>query len=142
MSIPLIRANRHLGDNLGIYLDVTYAGLVFELPMTVTWVDPAATEFVFYVDTQDVETWGGWAGHPVSLNGNEIGRVQDSNNGSGSQESTKIIVKKSNYPEPFKVGAKNRLTISVDKKDSSAGLLDDFILLGYSTDGFSAKSGW
>ncbi len=142
MAIPLTKTARHLGDNPGTYMDLAYAGLVFELPFTVAWVDPDAAEFVFYVDTQDVETWGDWSGHPVFLNDNEIGRVKDSNNGSGAAESTKIVVHKNNFPEPFKVGVKNRLTISVEKKNSSAGLLDDFVLRGYSTKGFSAKLGW
>lgn len=143
MSILLTRTNKHLGESPGVFLDVPYQGLVCELPFTVTWEDEEVEEVSIIVETSDVETWGGWKGHPVMLNGIEIGRVQDVNNLDGPKETTAFKVKKKTFPNAFNKGAKNRLSISVNKKNTTqAGFLDDFILLAIRTDGFAGAIGW
>lgn len=142
MSIPLVMTERHLGDNPGVFLDVPYSGLIVELPFTVTWIDESASEVALLVLTRDVETWGGWIGHPVHLNGTEIGRVKDSNNSSGAKEATKVVLKVSDFPGDFEKGARNRIGISLEKRESQPGLLDDFVLEGFQSENFSGRLGW
>ena len=143
MSAPFIVTNRHLGDTLGVYLDTPYIGLVFELPFTTSWADTRKDTFTFLIKTKYVETFEGWDGHPVVLNGIEIGRIKDSKNAQGNIEATRIEVKASEHPEAFKKDAQNTLRISVDKKNQSGeGLLDDFILTDIETENFGAVLGW
>lgn len=142
MKALLTKTNVQLGDTPGAFLGSQYGGLVFELPFSVTWFDDAATEYKICVGTSSVETFGGWKGHPVQLNGREIGRILDSSNTAGVKESTEIVVARSDFPDVFADDAKARVSITVEKKDSQPGLLDDFVLEEIAFIGFAAKIGW
>ena len=66
----------------------------------------------------------------------------DSNNANGVKEATEITIEKSDFADVFSMGAKVRIAIVVEKKDSQMGLLDDFVLEEIAFVGFAGRLGW
>ena len=141
MSIFAFDCNKHLGDTIGAFLNADFAGLIFKVPLTVTWADEATEECKVILRTQYVETFSSWDGHPVLLNDTEVGRIKDPSNVGGPQEITEIVISKASFPGVFDVGSKITLAIILEKQANQLGFLDDFLLSGVRTAGFSVRLG-
>jgi hypothetical protein len=60
----------HLGDEPGVFGDSHYSGIAAELPITVRRLDPDDTEdvpFKLVLDTENLETFGGYPGHAITV---------------------------------------------------------------------------
>lgn len=67
-SEPIWEGRQHLGDEPGIYGDAAYSGLALEFPLTLRKTDPAGADTTTLVlRTQDVQTFGGYPGHQVTV---------------------------------------------------------------------------
>ncbi|GAA1349906.1 hypothetical protein [Saccharothrix algeriensis] len=58
----------HLGDEPGVFGDAAYSGLAAELPVTLEKLDPAGPDTTtLVVETLNVETFGGYNGHLITV---------------------------------------------------------------------------
>ncbi len=120
-NILILDGSYHLGDNFGVFQSSTYIGLKLALPLKQTWINPDVDVVSFVFSTTDVETWGNWLGHKVSINNTEIGRLKDPNNSSGSSEEFVIDIEKSTYIQLLG-GVKNFvLEIELDRQEAMPG---------------------
>lgn len=141
--IVLITGRYQLGNDAGIFQDALYVGFELKLPFTKTWIDSSATDITFTIYTHDVETWGSWLGHPVSINGVEIGRLKDPNDVQGTSEVFQLIVPRSKVESALAGKDKFILSVALELQPPSPGMEDDFVLWRIETDGtFAARLGW
>jgi hypothetical protein len=141
--IVLITGRYQLGNDPGIFQDALYVGFELKLPFTKTWIDSSATNITFVFYTHDVETWGSWKGHRVSINNVEIGRLRDPDDAQGASEIFKLAVPRTTVETAL--GGKDNFLLSVelDVQPATPGLADDFVLWRIETDGtFAARLGW
>lgn len=138
---PLFECNFQLGDNPGAFPASTYIGLKLSLPVKVVSILDAADSVHFVVSTSDLETWGDWEGHKVSVNGSEIGRLNDALDGQGSPETFDIGCPKADFLALLGGANSFELEIELQRKLSAPGLSDDFILCGISVVGAEFKVG-
>lgn len=141
--IPLITGRYQLGNDAGLFQDAMYVGFELKLPFTKTWHDTSAATITFNLYTHDVETWGDWLGHRVSINGIEIGRLKDPADTLGVNEVFSLAVPRTVLEAAL--GGKDRFVFSVELElqPSTPGMEDDFVLWRVESDGtFSARLGW
>jgi len=142
-DILLVAGRYQLGDDPGLFQDAVYVGQTLALPFKKTWIDGSATTVKLIVYTTDVETWGDWKGHAVSINGVEIGRLKDPNDTYGPLERFELPIPVATLNGAL--GGKDEFILSVvlEVQAATPGLSDDFILVRIATDGtFAAKLGW
>jgi len=141
--IVLITGRYQLGNDAGIFQDALYIGFELKLPFTKTWIDSSATDITFIFYTHDVETWGTWIGHRVSINGVEIGRLKDPDDVQGASEVFRLVVPRTTLDSAL--GGKDNfvLTVELEREPAMPGLADDFVLWRIESDGtFAASLGW
>lgn len=141
-KILVITGNYHLGDNAGVFQDALYIGHLLALPLHKTWLNNAATSVSFFFTSHDVETWGPWNGHKVSINNNEIGRLKDPANTYGRNEEFQIDVPLVDFNSYL--GGNDNFTLQVDleKQPATPGLADDFVLMRVETAELAVRVGW
>ena len=132
----------HLGDNPGVFQDAQYVGYALELPFRKTWIDETATTVKLIVTTLEVETWGAWSGHKVSINGVEVGRLKDQNDAQGSPERFELRIDRALLDGALAGKDTFILRVDLDIQPATPGMADDFILTRVASDGFAAKLGW
>lgn len=142
-NILLVAGCYHLGDNAGAFQHAVYVGHALELPFKKTWIDPAAQTVTFLFATTDVETWGDWKGHAVTINGSEIGRLKDATDAQGPREGFSIPVRTSSLNALLNGRDEFTLRIELETQTAFPGMADDFIITRIETDGtLAAKLGW
>jgi hypothetical protein len=141
--IVLITGRYQFGNDAGLFQDALYIGFELKLPFTKTWIDPNAIDVTFSFYTHDVETWGTWKGHRVSINDVEIGRLKDENDVQGTSEVFRLVVPRATIDTALAGNDNFLLSVELDVQPSSPGLSDDFVLWRIETDGtFAARLGW
>ena len=141
--IPLITGSYHLGDSAGLFQDAAYIGHELRLPFRRTWMDSQAERFLFSFHTSDVETWGDWQGHRITINGTEIGRLRDPDDRIGAFERFEIVVERAVLEHALGSNDNFLVVVALDKQPPHPGLSDDFVLRRIETDGsFAATIGW
>jgi hypothetical protein len=141
--IVLITGRYQLGNDAGLFQDALYIGFELKLPFTKTWIDPSATDITFIFYTHDVETWGTWSGHRVSINGVEIGRLKDPDDVQGVSEVFRLAVPRTTLDAALGSEDNFVLAVELDRQPASPGFADDFVLWRMETDGtFAASLGW
>jgi len=143
MSNPilLLESNYHLGDNPGVFLPSTYIGLKLSLPVTKTWVDDQQENVHFVIETTDVETWGSWSGHKVSVNGVEIGRLKDQDDNAGKSEIFDISLRRVDFLKLLGGSDSFVLEIELERQAAMPGFSDDFTIRRISTKNLALKIG-
>ncbi|MDI1435377.1 hypothetical protein [Polyangium sorediatum] len=132
----------HLGDNPSVFQDGVYIGYNLTLPLAVTWLDDQATVVALHFETRELETWGAWKGHPVHLNGHEIGRLKDAGNQNGRIETIRIAVPMAQFRRwSEQSGGNLQLSILLEKQPSHPSLSDDFMLTRISAIGAVMRLG-
>ena len=140
--ILVITGNYHFGDNAGVFQDALYIGHLFALPLHKTWINNAATNVSFFFTTHDVETWGTWDGHKVSINGNEIGHLKDPANTYGRNEEFQIDVPLADFNSYLGGNDNFTLQVELEKQPAMPGLADDFVLTRVETADLAVRVGW
>ncbi len=128
-DILILDGSYHLGDNFGIFQSSTYIGLKLALPLRQTWLNPEVNVVSFIFSTTDLETWGDWLGHKVSINNIEIGRLKDRDNFNGSLDEFVIDVPKNTYVELLEDKESFVLEIELERQETMPGFSDDFRLV-------------
>jgi hypothetical protein len=97
-------------------------------------VGTQATNVTFIIYTHDVETWGTWSGHRVSINNIEIGRLKDPDDQSGSMERFELVVPRANLENAL--GGNNTFVfrIELERQPQAQGMADDFVFTRLATD--------
>ena len=132
-SILVLGGSYHFGDNAGIFQGATYVGHKLTLPVRKTWIDDKAETIAFVFESHDVETWGTWKGHQVSINGSEIGRIKDKADTTGRVELTTLEVKKEDFLKLLNQKENFTLEIELERQAANPGLADDFVLTRIAT---------
>lgn len=134
----------HLGDNPGIFSGAAYAGSQIALPMHLNWVTdkPEVRNLRFLFRTREIETWGASSGHPVLINGREIGRLKDTGDQTPEGYETHVIsVSKEELLQW--AGPTKNFTVTIQlERGVQPGLADDFLLVRTETADFTVKMGW
>ena len=134
----------NLGDTPGVFTDAQFAGLLLQIPITITYVPPdgvgpvqmllMTTEVEIFNDKKHPVYWDWMPGTPLPA---PVGFIDD----------TDIIPSKPEYhllSIPRDVATKDRhwITIQVNP-DIPAGLRDDFVLKRIEAhESIGAKIGW
>lgn len=141
-KILVITGDYHLGDNPGVFQEALYLGHVLALPFHKTWINDEASNVSFFFTTHDVETWGTWNGHKVSVNGHEIGRLKEAASTYGRNEEFQFDVPLADF-ESY-LGGNDNFTLQVDleKQPTMPGLADDFVLTRIETGELAVRVGW
>jgi hypothetical protein len=141
-SILLISGSYHFGDNPGAFQNATYVGYQLVLPVRKIWLDERAEKLTFHFTTHDVETWGDWKGHKVSINGTEIGRIKEAGQ-AGASEITKLSLRRCEFVELLDGKDNFNLGIELEKQPAYPRLADDFVLTRIATsDNLALVLGW
>lgn len=133
----------HLGDTPGVFMDAQYAGLLIQVPVTVTFVPEGTDPIVFVVTTTEVEIfdnkkhpiyWDWTLGTPFPI---PVGYVDDQDLITGQPEKHLLSV-----PHDSAAVGKHWITIQVNQ-ETAVGLRDDFVLRRLEAhESIGAKIGW
>ncbi len=142
--VLLVSGRYHFGDQPGVFQDAIYIGEVLEFPMHGFWIDDTAKpeQFTLRVHTTDVETWslGTGLGHPVLINGHEVGRLKDPDVKQQERELFELMIPRVVLLQA--VGGAATFTLAVRLERVAGSGPDDFTLVRIETDGtFGAALG-
>ncbi len=140
-DILIIDGSYHLGNNAGLFQSSSFIGLKLALPLKQIWLNPEAENVSFIISTTDIETWGDWKGHKVSINDTEIDRLKDTNNAHGSREQFIIDLPKNRYLELLAGTDNFVLEVSLDRQESMPSFSDDFRLIRIASRNLAATIG-
>jgi hypothetical protein len=140
-EILVVSGAYQLGDNPGLFQDSIYCGDLLSLPMTLVWLDQNASNVAFIVYTHDVETWGNWSGHRVSINNVEIGRLKDPNDVQGRSERFELVVPRSKLESALGGANTFVVRIELERQPQVQGMADDFVVTRLATDGVAIRLG-
>jgi hypothetical protein len=118
----------HLGDTPGVFMDSQYAGLIVQIPVTITFVDNGTIPINFVLTTTEVEIFDNkthpafWDWEPGTVFPSPIGQIDDQELIPGSPEKHLLSV-----PRNLATIGKHSITVQVNSL-TSAGLRDDFVL--------------
>ena len=133
----------HLGDTPGVFMDAQYAGLLVQIPITVTFVPEGIDPVVFIVTTTEVEIFGNrkhpvyWDWVPGTPFSSPVGYVDDQDLTTGKPEKHLLSV-----PSDSAAVGKHWITLQVNS-EAAAGLRDDFVLRRLEAhESIGAKIGW
>lgn len=141
-KILVITGDYHLGDNPGVFQEALFIGHLLALPLRQTWLNEHAKNVSFFLTTHDIETWGTWSGHRVSINGHEIGRLKDPTNTSGRDEEFQIDVTLTDFRTYLGGNDNFILQVDLDKQPTAPGFADDFVLTRIATAELAVRVGW
>jgi len=133
----------NLGDTPGVFTDAQFAGLMLQIPITVTFPDESVDPVQFLLMTTEVEIFNGKK-HPVYWDwtaGNAlptpVGFIDDTDPIPGKPEYHLLSIPGGDAPK-----GKHWITILVNP-EISAGLRDDFVLKRIEAhETIGAKIGW
>ena len=133
----------HLGDTPGVFMDAQYAGLLIQVPVTVTFVPEGTDPIVFVVTTTEVEIFDNkknpiyWDWTPGTPFPTPVGYVDDQDLITGQPEKHLLSV-----PHDSAAVGKHWITIQVNQ-ETAVGLRDDFVLRRLEAhESIGAKIGW
>ena len=133
----------HLGDTPGVFMDAQYAGLIVQIPVTITFLPEGTNPIVFVATTTEVEIFDNkkhpiyWDWAPGTTIPTPVGFIDDEDLITGQPEKHLISV-----PHDNAVVGRHSITIQVNA-ETDAGLRDDFVLRRLEAhESFGAKIGW
>ncbi|MDZ8035863.1 hypothetical protein [Nostoc sp. DedSLP04] len=133
----------HLGDTPGVFMDAQYAGLLVQIPITVTFVSERTDPIVFVVTTTEVEIFDNkkhpiyWDWTPGTPLPTPVGYIDDQDLITGQPEKHLLSI-----PQNSAAIGKHWITIQVNP-ETAAGLRDDFVLRRLEAhESIGAKIGW
>jgi hypothetical protein len=133
----------NLGDTPGVFMDAEFAGLLIQLPVTITFVPSSPDPVEFLLMTTEVEIFNDkkhpvyWDWSPGTAFPLPVGYIDDTDPIPGQPEFHLLKVP----PGDASVG-RHWLTIQVNP-DIGAGLRDDFVLKRIEAhESIGAKMGW
>ncbi len=133
----------NLGDTPGVFTDAQFAGLMLQIPITITFPDESTDPIHLLLKTTEVEIFNGkkhsvywdWtAGNPLPP---PVGFIDDTDIVPGRPEFHLLSIPGADAPK-----GKHSITIIVNP-DIPAGLRDDFVLKRiHAHNTIGAKIGW
>jgi hypothetical protein len=133
----------HLGDTPGVFMDAQYAGLLVQIPITITFAPAGTNPAILKLTTTEVEIfnlkkhsiyWDWIPGSPFST---PVGFIDDVDQTTGTPETHQITV-----PNNLATVGKHSITIQINP-ETDAGLRDDFVLRRLEAfESIGAKIGW
>jgi len=133
----------HLGDTPGVFMDAQFAGLLVQIPVTITFLPDGSDSVRFRLTTTEVEVFNEkkhpvyWDWSPGSALPIPVGYIDDQELIPGHPEMHEVSVPKASVSL-----GKHWLTIQVNA-ETDAGLRDDFVLERIEAhETFGAKVGW
>lgn len=133
----------HLGDTPGVFMDAQYAGLLIQIPVTITFAANETDPITFVVTTTDVEIFDNkkhpiyWDWTPGISFSIPVGYIDDLDLIPGKPEKHLLSV-----PHNFATVGKHSITIQINS-ETAAGLRDDFVLKRIEAyESIGAKIGW
>lgn len=136
-------ASLNLGDTPGVFSDAAFAGLILQLPLTITYVPESTEPLIVALTTSEVEIFNGkthavyfdWI--PGSALPAPIGYIDDTTAIPGRPEVHLLTI-----PHAEATVGRHSITIIVNF-DVPAGFRDDFVLNRVEVhESFGAKVGW
>lgn len=133
----------HLGDTPGVFMDAQYAGLIVQVPVTITFSPDGTDPIVFVATTTEVEIFNNnkhpiyWDWTPGNVLPTPVGYIDDEDLITGQPEKHLLSI-----PHDAAAVGKHWITIQVNA-ETDAGLRDDFVLRRLEAhESFGAKIGW
>jgi hypothetical protein len=133
----------HLGDSPGVFMDSQYAGLVVQVPVTLTFLDNEKSPINFILTTTEVEIFDGkkhsvyWDWEPGTSFPTPVGYIDDTELVPGVPEKHLLSV-----PRNLVTIGNHSLTVQVNSL-TKAGLRDDFALRRIEAhESVGVKIGW
>jgi hypothetical protein len=133
----------HLGDTPGVFMDAQFAGLLVQIPVTITFLPDGTDPIQFLLTTTEVEVFNDkrhpvyWDWTPGASLPAPVGYVDDRELIPGRPEMHPVTV-----PRAAVSLGKHWLTVHVNP-EVDAGLRDDFVLERLEAhEAFGAKVGW
>ncbi len=133
----------HLGDTPGVFMDAQFAGLLLQLPVTITSAPQGTGPVGLRLTTTEVEVFGGrkhpvfWDWTPGATLPEPVGFIDDEEPVPGHPEFHQLAV-----PAAAATPGRHWVTIQVNP-DVAAGLRDDFVLRRVEAhETIGAKFGW
>ena len=134
----------NLGDTPGVFMDAQFAGLLLQLPITITFLPPAGTDPIqMLLMTTEVEIFNSkkhpvyWDWTPGSTFPTPVGFIDDTDLIPGRPEYHLLSIPRSSVSE-----GRHSITIQINP-DIPAGLRDDFVLKRIEAhESIGAKIGW
>jgi hypothetical protein len=133
----------NLGDTAGVFNNAQFAGLILQIPVTLTYVPGDGDQIEFVLVTTDVEIFGGkkhavyWDWAPGTPLVNPVGFIDDTELFPGRIELHLLKI-----PKDLAKAGSHSITIVVNS-DVAAGMKDDFVLMRIeASDSIGARIGW
>ena len=133
----------NLGDTPGVFMNAQFAGLLLQLPISLTFVPDDVDYLSIVLVTTDVEVFGGkshgiyWDWTPGEALGVRVGEIDDKEQVPGRKERHVISV-----PRHLATTGRHSITIVVNE-EVAAGFKDDFVLVRIeASSSVGAKIGW
>ena len=133
----------NLGDTPGVFMDAQYAGLIVQIPVTITFAPVDPNPAVFILTTTEVEIYNQkkhpiyWDWTPGSPFSTPVGYIDDTDGTTGTSEKHQISV-------PYNLASVGKHSITVQVNPATdAGMRDDFVLRRLEAfESIGAKIGW
>ncbi len=133
----------NLGDTPGVFGDAQFAGLMLQMPLTITFVPDGTDPINFLLMTTEVEIFNGkkhpvyWDWEPGTPLPTPVGYIDDTDIIPGKPEFHLLTV-----PRASATVSRHWITIQINP-DIPAGLRDDFVLKRFEAhESVGAKIGW
>lgn len=133
----------NMGDTPGVFMDAEFAGLLLQIPVTITFLPEGADPIKLLLMTTEVEIFNGkkhpvyWDWTPGAALPTPVGHIDDADPIPGRPEFHPLGI-----PRAAGVAGRHSITIHVNA-EVAAGFRDDFVLKRIEAhETIGAKIGW